>query len=152
LEFACAGISSEPLFPGVQRAAASNAVFAAMGSFQRGGETVLNWHRTMLGGAYSALMTAMTGSDAIGDMYWKPGASPGLDFVDTNTNGYVIVSLGAAEGSAAVVGTTDSEKDHGPEGAPVLRTSTLRFKAWKPGEEPMLSKPDIEGAKLYPFA
>jgi alkaline phosphatase D len=152
LEFATAGISSEPLFPGVQRAAASNAVFAAMASFERGGTTVENWHRTLLGGAYSALMTAFTGSEAIGDMYWKPGASPGLDFVDTNSNGYVVMTFEAAAGSAAVVATTQAETDTGESGAPVLRVSTLKFKAWKPGEEPALSKPEIAGAPLYPFA
>lgn len=151
LEFSGAGISSEPLFPGVQRAAASNRVFAALASFQRAGQTVENWHRTMLGGAYSALMTALTGSEAIGDLYWKPGASPGLEFLDTNSNGYVVMFLGAAEGAAAIVATTAAEQDHGAAGAPVLRTSTLRFKAWKPGEEPVLSAPEIDGAPLYPF-
>jgi alkaline phosphatase D len=151
LEFACAGISSEPLFPGARRAAAISSIFAALVSFQREGATVENWHRTLLGGAYSALMTSMTGSDTIGNLYWARSANPGLDFVDSNSNGYVIMAFGAGEGSASVVATGDVERDHGAEGAPVLRRTMLTFKAWGPGGEPSLNQPQIDGAALYPF-
>jgi alkaline phosphatase D len=152
LEFACAGISSEGLFPGVVRAASSNAVFAALVSFQREGRTIENWHRALLYGVYSALLTAATGSESIGDLYRRLGINPGLLFLDTNSNGYGLVSLSQAAGEVTLVSTGAAETDHGPDGAPVVRKSVFRFKPWAAGRGPETPELQITGAPLYPFA
>jgi alkaline phosphatase D len=151
LEFACAGISSEPLFPGAQRAASANAVFAALVSFQREGRTIENWHRTLLTGVYGALLTAATGSDTVGDLYRRTGTNPGLLFADTNANGYGLVTFAKDGGEAVLVSTGAAETDHGTAGAPVVRRSAFRFKPWAPGAAPATPDLTITGAPLYPF-
>jgi alkaline phosphatase D len=151
LEFACAGISSEPMFLGAERATRSSSIFHAIATFESGGKKYENFNQAFLGGTYAALMRALTGSSWMAYAYWNPSINPGLDFVDSNANGYGLVNLGTNLGETILVTTADAETDHGTTGAPVLRTTAFRFEPWKAGQEPLLTAPVFTGEPPFPF-
>jgi alkaline phosphatase D len=151
LEFATAGISSEPLYEGLERATRSNAIFNAIAQFPSNGRRIENWNYAMRFGSYAALIRALTGSAALASLYHTDGVNPGLDYADTNANGYAVLTLGREVGEAVFVTVGGVETDHGPKGAPVLRTARFQFAPWAGGDAPRLSEPAFTGVPPFPF-
>jgi alkaline phosphatase D len=151
LEFSGAGISSEPVFPGAERATRSNSVFHSVAMYESGGEVIENWNQAMLGGAYAALMRAYTGSTWLSYFYWNAEINPGLTYADTNANGYCLVSLNAERAEVRMVTTEKVEIDPLPEGSKILRIATFTSRPWKPGHDPVLEGPVFEGKPAFPF-
>ncbi len=148
LEFACAGLSSEPQFKGVERAARSNSLFHSMVTWDEGGKALDVWNMTLLTGAYRSLLWAYMG--------WDDGAANlqinrGLHYADTNANGYGVMSFTAQEGRAELITTADSSADYGADGAPIIRSVAYRFPSWAPGTVPVLYHPEFSGQPAFPF-
>ncbi len=151
VEFAVAGISSEPVFNGVVRAAASSSVFSSMVAYESGDEKVENFNLTLLGGVNAAIVRSWTGSSWLSDAFWNARANPGLSYVDTNANGYGLLSVNAGRVEANLVTIADAQKDAGPKGSPVRRKAKFTLRAWAPGQSPELVGPTFQGKPPFPF-
>lgn len=151
VEFACAGISTEPVFFGAERGSRSNSVFHSMVTYQSGDETVENFNLALLGGVNSAIVRSWTGSSWMSDAWWNAKANPGLTYVDTNANGYGVLSVNAGRIEANMITTSDPEVDHGPKGSPIVRKAKFTLRAWTPGQTPELIGPTFQGKAAFPF-
>ncbi|MBL8782438.1 MAG: alkaline phosphatase D family protein [Alphaproteobacteria bacterium] len=151
VEFAAAGISSEPVFPGAERASRTSSVFHSIVTYQSGEETVENFNLALLGGVNAAIARSWTGSSWASDMFWNEKANPGLTYIDTNANGYGIMSVNAGRVETNLVTVANPEKDHGPKGSPVLRRAKFTLRAWAPGQTPELIGPTFQGTPPFPF-
>lgn len=151
VEFAVAGISSEPVFGGAVRASKGNSVFHSIVTYESGDEVVENMNLAMLGGVNAAIARSWTGSSWISDLFWNEQASPGLQFVDTNANGYGMLNVNAGRVEANLVTVENPEKDFGPQGAPILRKAKFTLRAWTPGQTPELVGPVFQGKPAFPF-
>jgi alkaline phosphatase D len=151
VEFACAGISSEPVFPAAERASRSSSVFHSLITYQSGEEALENLNLAALGGVQAALVRSWTGSSWLSDAFWNGRANPGLAYIDTNSNGYGLLSVNAGRVEAHLVTTANPEKDHGPKGSPVLRRAKFTLRAWTPGQTPELVGPTFTGKPPFPF-
>jgi len=151
VEFACAGISSEPVFPGAARASKSNSVFHSIVTYDSGDETVENFNLALLGGVTAAIARSWTGSSWLSDAFWNAKTNPGLAYIDTNSNGYGILSINAGRVEANLVTIENPEVDHGPKGSPILRRAKFTLRAWAPGQSPELVGPTFQGKPAFPF-
>jgi alkaline phosphatase D len=151
VEFAAAGISSEPVFGGAERASRASSVFHSIVTYQSGDETVENFNLALIGGVNTALARSWTGSSWISDLWWNAKANPGLTYADTNANGYGVMSLNAGRAEAHLVTVANPERDTGPKGAPVLRRAKFTLRAWTPGQAPELIGPTFQGKPPFPF-
>jgi alkaline phosphatase D len=151
VEFATAGISSEPVFPGAERAARGNSTFHSLVTYQSGDEQVENFNLTLLGGVNAGLVRSWTGSSWLSDAFWNAEANPGLTYIDTNANGYGLLSVNAGRVEANLVTTANPEVDTGPNGAPIVRKAKFTLRAWSPGQSPELVGPTFTGKAAFPF-
>lgn len=151
VEFAVAGISSEPVFPSALRASKDNSVFHSIVTYESGDEPVENMNLALIGGVNAALARAWTGSSWISDLFWNEAANPGLIYADTNANGYGLLSVAAGRVEANLVTVESPKTDHGAAGAPILRKAKFTVRAWAPGEAPDLSGPVFTGMPAFPF-
>lgn len=151
VEFACAGISSEPVFTGAERASRSSSVFHSVVTYQSGDEVVENFNLALIGGVNTALARSWTGSSWISDLWWNGSVNPGLTYVDTNANGYGVMSLNVGRAETHLVTVANPERDMGPKGAPVVRRAKFTLRAWTPGQAPELVGPTFVGKPAFPF-
>ncbi len=151
VEFAAAGISSANVFEGAERASRGNSVFHSIVTYQSGDEIVENFNLALLGGVNTALARSWTGSSWISDIWWNARANPGLTYVDTNANGYGVMSVNAGRIEAHLVTVKNPEADFGPKGAPIIRSAKFTLRAWTPGEVPELIGPAFQGTPPFPF-
>lgn len=151
VEFACAGISSEPMFSGALRASKNSSVFHSIVTYQSGDEIVENMNLALLGGVNSAIVRSWTGSSWLSDAFWNGSSNPGLKYVDTNANGYGIMSVNVGRIETNLVTVENPEKDFGPTGAPVIRKAKFTLRAWAPGQSPELVGPEFQGKPCFPF-
>jgi alkaline phosphatase D len=151
VEFACAGISSEPVFSGAERASRNNATFHSMVTYTSGDQQVENLNLTLLGGVNAGMVRSWTGSSWLSDAFWNAKANPGLTYIDTNSNGYAILSVNAGRVEANLITTANPEVDHGPKGSPIIRKAKFTLRAWAPGQLPELIGPTFTGTPPFPF-
>lgn len=151
VEFLGAGISSEAVFPGAERASRNNSVFHSIVTYQSGDEQVENFNLALLGGVNTAIVRSWTGSSWLSDVWWNAKANPGLTYVDTNANGYGILSVNAGRVEANLITTANPEVDHGPKGSPIIRKAKFTLRAWTPGQTPELIGPTFQGTPPFPF-
>jgi alkaline phosphatase D len=151
VEFATAGISSEPVYSGAERAARGNSVFHSIVSYTSGGKAVENMNLALLGGVNSAIVRSWTGSSWLSDSLWNEHTNPGLKYVDTNSNGYGVLSVNAGRVEANLITVANPEKDYGPAGAPIIRKAKFTLRAWAPGQSPELIGPVFQGEPAFPF-
>ena len=151
VEFATAGISSEPVFSGGERAARGNSVFHSIVTYKSGEEVVENFNLALLGGVNSALVRSWTGSSWLSDLFWNKKSNPGTTYVDTNANGYGVLSVNAGRVEANLVTIANPEVDHGPNGSPIVRKAKFTLRAWTPGQAPELIGPTFQGKPAFPF-
>jgi alkaline phosphatase D len=151
VEFTCAGISTEPVFMGAERGSRSSSVFHSVIAYESGDEWVENFNLALLGGVNAAIARAWTGSSWLSDLWWNEKANPGLTYVDTNANGYGVMSVNAGRIEANMVTTGNPETDHGPKGSPIARKAKFTLRAWAPGQTPELIGPVFHGKAAFPF-
>lgn len=151
VEFAVAGISSEPVFPGAERASRNSSVFHSIVTYESGDETVENFNLAVLGGVNAAIARSWTGSSWISDMFWNEKANPGLTYVDTNANGYGVMIVNAGRVETNLVTVANPTTDHGPKGSPIIRRAKFTLRAWAPGQTPELIGPTFQGKPPFPF-
>lgn len=149
-EFAVAGMSSEPQFPGVVRATGSNAVFNAVATFQSGGQTMENWNLALTKGTRAALIRAFTGSQTLSEAYANPSINPGLLFTDTNANGYARVGVSAEALAVDLVTVASAEMDYGDQGAPILRKTVFTVPLRDVNAPAALTSIRSEGTPAFP--
>ena len=99
----------------------------------------------------ASLVRSWTGSSWLSDAWWNSKASPGLTYIDTNSNGYGILSVNAGRVEANLVTTANPEVDHGPKGSPIIRKAKFTLRAWAPGQTPELIGPTFTGKPAFPF-
>ena len=150
VEFLGAGISSEPVFPAVERASRSNSVFHSICTFEGGDGPVENWNLAMVAGTMTALVRSWTWG-FVADAFWNAAINPGLKYVDSNANGYGIIRADAGRVQASLVTIKNPSTDYGPQGAPILRKANFTVRAWKKGETPQVYGPVFNGTPAFPF-
>jgi alkaline phosphatase D len=105
----------------------------------------------LLGGVNAAIVRSWTGSSWLSDAWWNAKANPGLTYIDTNSNGYGILSVNAGRVEANLITTANPEVDHGPKGSPIVRRAKFTLRAWAPGQTPELTGPTFQGKASFPF-
>lgn len=149
-EFACAGISSSPMFAAFEHGTRTNDTFRAMTLYEEDGEIVENLNVLLRHGTMDALLRAWTGFGFIGRLFGNRSVNPYLKYVDTNAQGYGVMTMDASEASAELVTVAPATTDYGPDGAPVIRRARFRLPAWSAGGRPRLEGPMIEGRPPFP--
>ena len=126
-------------------------MFHSIVTYKSGDDVVENFNLALMGGVNTALARSWTGSSWVSDLWWNGRANTGLTYVDTNANGYGLMSVNAGRVEAHLVTIADAEVDYGPRGAPALRRAKFTLRAWTPGQTPELIGPTFEGKPPFPF-
>lgn len=155
LEFAACGISSLTMFGGAERITRSPGdPFRQLVARDRDGAAPVEvFNLTFLSGVRSALAHNLTGSETLAGWLADEGANPYLRYMDTNANGYVLLTITAdaiAGEFVTVANANDTQQSSAT--ADVLRRATLKARLWEGGETPQMSDPSFAGTPPFPFA
>jgi alkaline phosphatase D len=151
VEFVTTGVSSGSMFSGAEQASRSNAFFRrAVVIEESDGNLRENFNNTVVNGLRSGLIANYTNSPKVGAMFRNERASPGLDYLDSNSHGYAVATLADDRMTVELVNIGDVSKDAGPSGSPVLRCARFTVKSWQGGAEPVLEGPEFEGEPAFP--
>lgn len=151
VDFACAGISSNPFFQTIVDAAQKGSPeFQQMVFVELDGVRVPVWHLTMLRGVLASFTYSLTSLDSVATWLGPNEANPGLKYVDTTANGYGLAQFTAKDLKVQLVTMEDLTK---PFDTPPGIKSKARFHmaSWQSGENPELGDPVFEGAPPFPF-
>ena len=150
-EFATAAISSGSLFDGVERVSRSNSFLRRAVVIEQGGKIRENWNNTLMNGLRAGVLVNYTDSEYLFDLVRNERASPGLDYVDSDCHGFMVVTLSDDAITAEQVNVGSVIRDEGPEGSSVMRRARFRLQAWQGGDEPARPVPEFEGPPPYPW-
>ncbi len=155
LEFATSGISSLSMFSGAEQITRKPGdPFRPMVVIDGpDGEIIENFNLLLMSGARAALARNMTGSDTLSGWLADETANPYLKYMDTNANGYILLTLTADEISAQITTVENANTSQtSSDAAKVLRRATMRAPRWAGGTAPTLSGPEFQGTPPFPFA
>ena len=150
-EFATAAISSGSLFDGVERISRSNSFLRRAVVIEDDGKIRENWNNTLVNGLRAGVLVNYTDSEYLFDLVRNERTSPGLDYVDSDCHGYMVVTLNDDAITAEQVNVGNVIRDEGPEGSTVMRRTRFRLPAWQGGDEPERPVPEFEGPPPYPW-
>lgn len=152
VDFACAGISSSPVYENVKSAAAEDHPdFAALVEARHEGRAVPNWNMTLLRGVLPAYGFSRTGLGSLSRWLGPNPANPGLAFADTTAHGYGLAVFDAGELRVELVAVAGVESpfDSPP---PAVYRARFTLPHWPGGTAPRLSGPEFEGEPPFPFS
>lgn len=110
-----------------------------------------NWNNTLVNGVRSGILVNYTSSAYLFDLVRNGQASPGLDYMDSEAHGYMLVTVDEEAMLAEQVNVGNVLRDEGPEGSAVLRLTRFRVPSWEGGAAPHLEGPEFEGPPPYPW-
>ena len=154
VEFSVTGISSTPVFRSFAGYAKPESplypLLIADGSrFGQPGEKLANLNVTLRRGTRAAVTVAKTADLAAGLAAANPRQNSHLRYVDTDSNGYGLLRVGAAGAVAELVTVAPAKKAYGKAGAPIRRTARFTIAPWAKGAAPVLAEPAIDGEKPF---
>jgi len=155
IEFATCGISSFTMFSGAERFTREpgDPFRPLVVAEAEDGSIIENFNQTLLRGVRSSLATSYTGSDTLAGWLDNDVANPYLRYLDTNANGYVVLTVreDGLTGEIVTVTRADTQSDSAMP-AQVQRRAVLTAVPWQPGGTPELTEPVFEGKPPFPFA
>lgn len=152
VDFTVAGISSTPVFANIAEAARENdPAFQELVYQERDTGLLPVWHMTMLQGSLSSIAYQRTDSLTLANWLGPNEANPGLRYVDTQSNGYGLVSVTADTLTVELVSMGDITA---PFDAPPEAHHRARFTLpiWNPEQGPQLQGPEFTGTAPFPFS
>lgn len=150
-EFATAAISSASFYSMVERFSRSNSFFRRAVAVDDNGRPRENWNNTLVNGVRSGILVNYTSSAYLFDLVRNGRASPGLDYMDSEAHGYMLVTVDEDAMLTEQVNVGSVLRDEGPEGAAILRRARFRVPSWEGGNAPHLEGPEFEGPPPYPW-
>ncbi len=151
VEFNGAGISSDAMFEGVANAADNGrADFAQLVYRTSDAGEVPVWNMTLQDGVLASMAYSFTGLKSPARWLGPNAANPGLRYVDTQANGYVLVQCDSEAMTIDMVTTAEAAE---PFENPLPERHRARFKlaAWPDGGQPVLEGPSFEGPAPFPY-
>ncbi|WP_162305868.1 alkaline phosphatase D family protein [Oleisolibacter albus] len=158
VEFSITGIASTPVFTAFAAVASKDdnplkpLVVGDGARFGRPGDVVEALNLTLRHGTKAAITAAKTGDLKAALAASNPRQNPHLRYVDTRSNGFGLVTVGAKGVHTALVTTALATSHYGEAGAPVLRTAHFTVKPWSKGQSPALDAPVVDGQRPFPMA
>jgi len=152
VDFACAGISSSPVYGDILAAArGSHGGFGDLVYKETDDGLLPVWHTSMVEGVFAAYTYSKTGFGTLASWLGPNEANPGLKFVDTTANGYGLATFG--ENTLAVSLVTVDDIRNAPERtASVKSIAHFRVPLWQAGEAASVEGPEFEGLPPFPWA
>jgi alkaline phosphatase D len=151
VDFSVAGISSSPLFEDLLAAARNDHPdFGALVYKESGDGLQPVWHISMLDGVLAALTYARTGLDSVSGWLGPNPANPGLQYVDTTTNGYGLATLNADEFQVQLISVADCRAES-PQAPAIRHIARFHLPRWQAGDSPQLAGPEFSRGAPFPF-
>ena len=151
-DFNVSGISSTPHYANVvYRAERDNTEFRQLVLKEVNGERLETWNLSLSEGVLASIAFDKTGMKGLAEWLGPNSASPGLAYIDTNSNGFGVASFDSSECQVELVTITPPLKPSGPEGDAVIRRAKFKLPLWQTGEAPALQGPEFEGKPPFPY-
>ncbi|MFC7335379.1 alkaline phosphatase D family protein [Rhodocista pekingensis] len=158
MEFSITGVASTPVFQAFAAAVSKDEnplkplIVADGAVFGRPGTVAEMLNMTLRYGTTASVTAVKTGDLAQGLAARNPAQNPHLRYVDSNSNGFGLVTVDARGTRVELVTVASARRSYGPDGAPVLRTARFDIAPWGEGAPAALDEPAIEGEKPFPLA
>ncbi|ACJ01381.1 alkaline phosphatase D family protein [Rhodospirillum centenum] len=151
VEFAVAGISSQPAQVSFHKVVPTDSPFRPLIAFDRPVASPAPrtdaFNMAMMYGVASVAATAAAGSEEAGLKVRNPAQNRHLRFIDSAANGFAVFTFAADGVEARYVTVTPGVPS--PD-ARVRRRMALRADAWRPGGMPQIRVTALEGEALFP--
>ena len=151
LDFSVAGISSTPLFKTLaNRVNDVDSTFTPLVFSEKSGHKQVTWNMTMIEGVLASFFYDLTGSEILAGWLGPNKANKGLQYVDSNANGYGIATFSSQNLDVALVTMP-------PPSTPFTEVPNKKHVAyfsvplWENNEDPDLRSPDFDGEPPFPF-
>lgn len=156
VEFSVTGISSTPVFRSFAGALKPDSplrplVAADAAPLGLAGDVVPAFNLTLRHGTRAAVTLAKTGNLQAALAADNPKQNRHLRYVDTDSNGYGLLTAGGDGLVAELVTVASAKQQFGKAGAAIRRTARFTVKPWGRGGEPVMDEPVIEGEKPFPL-
>ncbi len=159
IDLLAAGISSASFFSFYEGASRGTAVPADLRQLitfdatRLGGNQkyVENFNTLLAWGAKAATAAATTNSLDMAMAQRDPAHNSHLAYVDSNAQGYGLLTIEASKITARLVTVPLPTRDLGEAGTPPLRVATFTVPLQGPNDPPTLMGPEITGTKPYPL-
>jgi len=152
VDFACAGISSSPLFDNVKAIAGDDHPdFAALVEAEHDGQRYPNWNMTLMQGVLAAYSFARTGSNKLARWLGPNPANPGLAFADSTANGYGLARFSATDLKVSLIAVADVQPAF-EAAPPIAYSARFDLPLWRAGQAPELTGPNFDGQPPFPFS
>ena len=152
VDFNVTGISSTPHYENVLYSAAKdNSEFMQLVATEVDGEPVEIWNMCFTQGVLATLAFEKTGLRTVADWLSPNAASPGLAYLDTNSNGYGLASFDDRVCRVKLVTVHAPLEESGKDGSEILRETSFELPAWKAGESLTLKGPVFTGTPPFPW-
>jgi alkaline phosphatase D len=152
VDFSVAGISSTPIFEDVTWVARNdNPDFEQLVIGEKDGVEIPLWNMTLLDGVLAAVAYDRTGLRELSRWLGPNTANPGLNYVDTEANGYALARFSAAalQVDMLTMAQVRVPFDTPPE---ISRSAHFNVASWQAGQAPVIQGPAFSGIPPFPFA
>ena len=151
VDFSCAGIASQPVFADLVAAADDGSEdFRTLVYKQQGAEKVPAWHMSMLQGVLAAMIYDRSNLPTVAQWLGPNEANPGLEYIDTTTNGYGRVTVAAQTIDVALISIAPQPEPF--ETIPEISyQANFRTALWNAGESPVIDGPHFVRGAPFPF-
>ena len=151
VDFNVSGISSTPHFDNVLHTARKgNSGFLQLVAAESDGRWLETWNMTLTQGVLAALAFAKTGLSL--PNWLAPNAgSPGLHYIDSNSNGYGLASFDERECRVELVTTAPARIAPAPAGSEIKHRARFSLPAWAADSGAALQGPVFEGTAPFPW-
>jgi alkaline phosphatase D len=151
VDFNVAGISSAPLLEELKVAAGKDhPTFLSLVTTVDQGRELPAWNMTMLDGVAAALAYANTGLKSIARQLGPNQANPGLQYIDSNANGYGLARFSADALQVQLVTMKDIRSPF-EEAPAIAHIASFKVAHWQPHQQPDLQGPSFNGQAPFPF-
>jgi alkaline phosphatase D len=152
VDFNVTGISSSPQYSGVLHRAEGKQDFLPLVKGERDGKAVETWNMTLTQGVVAAMAFSTFGWEPLSEWLGPNPASPGLRYLDSNSNGYGLARFEQSRCRVQLVTVQEPVEESGDAGAKILHSANFELEHWPKGQQPQLSGPVFEGKPPFPFS
>jgi len=151
VDFNVAGISSAPLLEELKVAAGQDhPTFLSLVTTVDQGRELPAWNMTMLDGVAAALAFANSGLQSMARQLGPNQANPGLQYIDSNANGYGLARFSADELQVQLVTMSDIRSPF-EEAPAIAHIASFKIAHWQAHQQPDLQGPSFNGGAPFPF-
>lgn len=115
------------------------------------GAEILNWNVVFTDGVRAAFEMARTGDYVAARELRNPAATPGLEFIDIESNGYAHANVTEDRAEVTYVAVEQPRRQFGADGPPVTYRMQVTLPEWSPQGRPRLGDLQFTGTPPYPY-